>query len=96
MSLRVRSAHLFHKGHYNVIARQFRNRLASIVEDKQLTREFKQIEVLALASLATDLASRFDDDNELFDPIWFVNACTPKPFADFNEMLRFTWDSHQN
>jgi hypothetical protein len=67
---------LFHRGHYNVIAKQLRLALepytvSSSAEDLQAWA--------ALINLALSMALRFQADNEDFMPEMFLKACSPNP-----------------
>lgn len=76
---------LFHRAHYNIIAAQLREHFP--VDDKYqdgygmgLTihdnlRGTRQRAVIT--DLALSLAKRFKEDNELFDPLRFLDACSP-------------------
>jgi len=65
---------LFGAGHYNVIAKQFRQ----AYEPWMNSDEIHSLEAWkVLTDLALSMAVRFQADNEKFDPIRFLNACSP-------------------
>jgi hypothetical protein len=63
---------MFHKGHYNI--------LAAVVERELEGKQFEENrERNTLYDLAISLARRLQKDNPLFDPIRFLDACSPDP-----------------
>ena len=84
---------LFHKGHHEVIAKQFREALTPIFEARKF---YDQDEVLnsvnlkymkekvmlqsgVMVDLAISMAKRFTLDNEDFDPCVWLDRCSPDP-----------------
>jgi len=61
---------MFHAGHYNVIASQINNKMA-VLDTTQ--------ERAILVDLALALSKRFLLDNEEFDPLMFLDRCSPDP-----------------
>jgi len=61
---------MFHAGHYNVIAKQIQDKLALF----DTTHERA-----VLVDLALSLSKRFMLDNEEFDPLMFLDRCSPDP-----------------
>lgn len=79
---------MFHTGHYEVIAKQFRTALETHTSDLENERQHNQNpEVLrmissarnALVTLALSLAKRLALDNDEFDPIKFLDRVSPNP-----------------
>lgn len=83
---------LFHRGHYEIIAARFRNNLeqygAPIPSTTQAINDVRN----AIVELALEFAQRLQTDNEDFDPLIFLDKCSPDPeryplselWADFN------------
>jgi len=69
---------MFHTGHYNVIAKQFRQAFAvwKDTDDPGTLPAWS-----ALVDLMLHMTVRFQADNELFDPVRFLTACSPDPNA---------------
>ena len=68
---------MFHKGHYEIIAARFREAFAQHVQN---TDDPGELYVWgALVDLALSMALRFQADNEDFDPVIFMNRCSPDP-----------------
>ena len=62
--------------HYNAIAKEIRE--AFPLDDKRAsTRLPKSTARAYLTLLALSLAKRFDKDNPRFNPVRFLNACSP-------------------
>lgn len=87
---------MFHAGHYNVIAGRFKRALEpyTVLYDLPVLGEETTSDKLlharvALVDLALDMAYRLQADNELFDPIRFLTACSPDPV---NLPLHELWD----
>jgi hypothetical protein len=77
---------LFHRAHYNAIAKEIREPLK--IEMDFYTPEFESMRkerkaryyaVAALVNLALSFAKRFKEDNPKFDPLKFLDACSPDP-----------------
>lgn len=71
------STPLFHRAHYNIIAAQFRNMYRETLPG---ARERSSMDFLAqrvIEEMALRLAYRFQKDNERFDPLRFLDACSP-------------------
>jgi hypothetical protein len=62
---------LFHRGHYEIIAGRFRNALEPLMGDEDGTA------ANVLVDLALNFAHRLQADNEDFDPVLFLNRCSP-------------------
>jgi len=81
------NAKKFHKGHYEIIAGRFREALepylapgavvtiAALENDVEVSRLFGARN--ALIDLALRMSVRFQADNEDFDPVIFLNRCSP-------------------
>jgi hypothetical protein len=76
--------------HYNALAKEIRELFPIYdgTEDMRPVIERANIERRAiLTTLALSLAERFKDDNPRFDPIKFLNACSPNleqyPLSEF-------------
>jgi hypothetical protein len=63
---------LFSAGHYNIIAGQFKKAL-----DRFLGHKDTSAESATLVDLALSMAKRFALDNDQFDPVRFLDACSP-------------------
>lgn len=73
---------MFHKGHYEVIAARFREQLSrysyeGISDDAERVRWLLARD--ALVDLALALAKRFQLDNSDFEPVLFLERCSPDP-----------------
>jgi hypothetical protein len=79
---------LFHRGHYNIIAAQFRRSIERIeTKSVRIARETQAIDTVVLVAtailthvglMAVEMAKRLQQDNpNNFNPIDFLNACTP-------------------
>lgn len=75
---------LFHRAHYNILAKRIRLSLEPWMREDQkydFTQARDNAEVLAirgaLVTFAVDLARRLQADNEEFDPVLFLNNCSP-------------------
>lgn len=75
---------LFHQAHYNIIAAQIKNlfpiddpdvrfSIGDYVGIKVENMKYRAI----LCQLAVNLAKRFLEDNPDFDPLKFLDACSP-------------------
>jgi len=86
---------MFHTGHYNVIAKQFREAF-SVWEDRDDPTTLHAWS--ALVDLMLNMALRFQADNERFDPERFLAACSPDPnkypFSDLWEKVMGKAVSH--
>ena len=72
---------LFHRAHYNIIAKRFNEALDPYMspfsdEALDINSEIKAIRA-SIVGLAIDFALRLHADNEDFDPVMFLNACSP-------------------
>ena len=72
---------LFHRQHYNIIAKRFKVSLEpymSKFSDEQMGIDSEVQAIRAsLVGLAIDFARRFVADNDEFDPVLFLNNCSP-------------------
>lgn len=71
---------LFHAAHYNIIAKQLRTLYEETLgptEDDPGEQLLTMIAQRTIEEVALRLAKRFQQDNELFDPIKFLDACSP-------------------
>ncbi len=71
---------LFHRAHYNGISKDIREQYQSIINENGL--DFPELTIriascTALVELAIRLAKRFETDNPEFDPVSFLNQCSP-------------------
>lgn len=64
---------LFHRGHYEILAKQFREQLKSYSGDSDIISACRG----ALIDLALSMAQRFCADNEDFDPVFWLDRCSP-------------------
>lgn len=81
------NAKKFHKGHYEIIAARFREALEPYMGQESnatlLSPDFvdTKTEMLAVRSaivnLAIDFARRLQADNDLFEPVIFLDRCSP-------------------
>lgn len=79
---------MFHRGHYEVIAARIREQLEPILKAEHFFDDYAQyneqveksrLQSGALINLAISLAKRLQLDNEEFDPVIFLNRCSPDP-----------------
>lgn len=63
--------------HHNAIAKEIRKHLQMYLVETQLDRESNLAASTALTLLMDDLAKRFKRDNSDFDPIKWLNQCSP-------------------
>lgn len=80
------SRHLFHSAHYNIIAKQIRELYPTNVFKDPVALGRRRI----LEDLAVNLAKRFAIDNDRFDPIFFLDSCSPN--ADSAHPLSELWE----
>ena len=70
----------FHAGHYNIVAGRLKNALEPYVGLNELSGasqgQFLHAQT-ALSDLCVSFALRFQADNEDFDAVRFLNACSP-------------------
>jgi hypothetical protein len=75
---------LFHKAHYEILANQFRRSLeiayeqngkSELMADGTIRRHFPITS--AVVDLAISVAKRLQLDNSEFDPVIFLNRCSP-------------------
>jgi hypothetical protein len=71
-----RKTPVFHKGHYNILAAQFKDELTKLTG---LRSPAKRAGRNAVIELALSLARRLEQDNPEFDALQFLNACSPDP-----------------
>jgi hypothetical protein len=71
------NAKKFHKGHYEIIAGRFRDAFTQHTENPTETGELYVWG--ALVDLALSFAFRLQADNEDFNPVIFMNRCSPDP-----------------
>jgi len=71
----ARNRNLFHTAHYNIIAAQIRKRYEAATHIGEGGNEAER----TLEELALSLSKRFKEDNERFDPLMFLDACSPDP-----------------
>lgn len=67
----------FSTQHYNAIAHDIREEFSNTLTDDFLTKKERHTACGVLTTLAVRLAKRFEEDNERFDPVKFLNACSP-------------------
>lgn len=68
---------LFHRGHYNILAKQIRLALEPVM--RYGINEVEAGGRMKMIAFAVSLARRLQVDNERFDPLIFLNACSPDP-----------------
>ena len=78
---------LFHRGHHEVIAKQFREAIRSTAQAQHGDRmaavrptpglRYTVSGMTALVDLAIELAERFTLDNDDFDPCIWLDRCSP-------------------
>lgn len=77
---------LFHRGHYNIIAKRFREELAKYTDSHTLSGKIARN---AIYDLALSMARRLVKDNPEFDPLMFLDNCSPDkdlyPLSEFWE-----------
>jgi hypothetical protein len=71
------ASNLFHRAHYNAIAKDIRNLYAmvAIAGDKHESL----VSCRTLEALALKFCVRFKVDNPEFDPVQFLEQCSPNP-----------------
>ena len=62
---------LFGAGHYNILAAQIKNKFPLEHDSMSMTQR------ATLTDLALSMAKRFTLDNDQFDPLRFLDACSP-------------------
>ena len=62
---------LFSAGHYNILAAQIKGKFPLENDSMSLTQR------ATLTDLALSMAKRFTLDNDQFDPLRFLDACSP-------------------
>lgn len=74
---------MFHRGHWEVIAARFRHELdykyATYANYGTFEIEVQRAQRNALIDLAIALGQRFALDNEEFDPLVWLDRCSPDP-----------------
>ena len=93
------NAHLFHRGHYSVVAKTIRETYTELIEvpSVEMTMEEVVRYRLAQSQVVYDIMLRFVErfvvDNDEFAPLKFLEACSPD-----NDMFPFTelWDESTN
>lgn len=83
------AAPLFHRAHYNIIAARIKSQLDSYYKKnphefygRLVTRSKRELIFVrsdALTKLALSMAARFVEDNPEFDPIKWLDQCSPDP-----------------
>jgi hypothetical protein len=74
---------LFHRAHYNALAKEVRDHFPTktdgIVGSLQHAHSHSQNTIVrgSMADFALSLCKRFKEDNPRFDPIKFLEACSP-------------------
>jgi len=74
---------LFNVGHYEIIAARFRNALEPYMQPQNFTEVVDTDTVIAVSVrsaivvLAVDFAKRLQADNADFDPVRFLDRCSP-------------------
>ena len=69
---------LFHRGHYNVIAAQIKRELAKH-DAPRIVATQRMYARNALLDLALAMAKRLQADNPEFDPLTWLDQCSPDP-----------------
>lgn len=65
---------LFHRGHYNILAAQFKKSVHTCLQPDGIKGSAGVV-----ADLAISLAHRLKEDNPNFDPIKFLESCSSDP-----------------
>lgn len=71
---------LFHKGHSNILAKQFQLTILEIdgsLEDTGTDKHLKHACIRSVCDVAVKIAYRLKEDDPEFDPVWFLNKCSP-------------------
>jgi len=90
---------VFHRAHYNILAKRVRIALEPWMQEGQqfdFTQARDNAEVLAIRSalvmFAVGLAQRLQADSEEFDPIMFLDNCSPdKDLYPLSELWEEGW-----
>lgn len=72
-------ANKFSQQHYNALAKDIRTQLERHGVPHIVRNDYHVGARNALIDMAIVLAIRFDKDNERFDPLKFLDACSPDP-----------------
>jgi len=92
---------MFHTGHYNVIAGRLKNAMEPYMGLDQFDSEQQKrmgmtgllTAKTALVDLCVSFALRLQADNEDFDPVLFLNSCSPNlekfPLGAIWDEMRF-------
>jgi hypothetical protein len=88
---------LFHRAHYNILAKQFRENIQPYVSEDLKDVDFADVRMnlmvagVTLVNFAVSVAIRLQADNEDFDPVRFLDACSPNvekfPFGQLWEVV---------
>jgi hypothetical protein len=69
---------LFHRAHYNIIAAQLKTMAGELAgTDDPGENAMAFLAQVTLQEVALRLAKRFAEDNPNFDPLQFLDACSP-------------------
>lgn len=84
----------FHAMYYNFIAKRIREHFdVGRVDDTPVNRVMSMTNRAVLADLAMDCARKFKEDNPSFDPLKFLDQCSPDvDMYPLSEM----WDDAQS
>lgn len=63
--------------HHNIVAKRIRERFPTGSDYEMGEVPYNKIERAILSTLALDFAAWFKKDNDRFDPIKFLDACSP-------------------
>jgi hypothetical protein len=81
---------LFHRGHHNILAKQIRQQYPSIIlSTTETSKHYGLGRRAALEDLALSLAKRLKEDDQNFDPIKWLDQCSPDPeLYPFSELWK--------
>ena len=68
---------LFHRGHYNILAKQFKDNFELIENSPYNSRGEQFTASGACITLLMNITSRLKEDNPRFNPRKFLDACSP-------------------
>jgi hypothetical protein len=66
----------FHALHYNFVAKRIRDNFPGVYDYGDSRAEYLSVSD-AIVRLAIDFAKHFKEDNPAFDPLMFLDACSP-------------------
>jgi hypothetical protein len=84
----ARGRPVFHRAHYNILAKQFREQFALYLPGGINMHKLGAMEARgAILNMALAMARRLQEDNPQFDPLMWLDECSTEgyPFSEFWE-----------